>query len=164
MPRRRRQLSLYLPPPEAEQIEAVRRIADPVQHRLIPAHVTLCREDELDAVTQLASHVREQDCASVTLTFGSPERFMGHGLLLPCIDGLSAFQELRQRILGIDNARPFAPHMTLAHPRNPPAVADALSLASDLAPPLTFRLTQLHLIEQCNDDPWKILDTFALRV
>jgi hypothetical protein len=47
----RRQLSLYVPEPIATRLEAVRRVLDPVQHALIPAHVTLCRDDELEALS-----------------------------------------------------------------------------------------------------------------
>ncbi|MBE2186447.1 MAG: hypothetical protein IAE99_06720 [Rhodothermales bacterium] len=41
----RRQLTLFVPPPRAEPIETVWRLVDPVQHRLIAAHVTLARGD-----------------------------------------------------------------------------------------------------------------------
>ncbi|MEQ1633746.1 MAG: hypothetical protein ABL997_15305 [Planctomycetota bacterium] len=43
----RTQLSLFVPPPHDVLVESVRAVVDPVQHALIPAHVTLCREDEL---------------------------------------------------------------------------------------------------------------------
>lgn len=50
----RSQLSLFVPPiiggDTRVDIEAIRCIVDPVQHRLIPAHVTLCREDELTGI------------------------------------------------------------------------------------------------------------------
>ena len=45
----RRQLTLFVPHAEAAPIEALRATLDPVQHALIAAHVTLCREDELAA-------------------------------------------------------------------------------------------------------------------
>lgn len=46
MPRTRRQVSLYLPEPARSIVGAARARADPIQHELIPAHVTLCRDDE----------------------------------------------------------------------------------------------------------------------
>ena len=71
----RRQLSLYVPPDAARQLEAVRRVLDPVQSRLIPAHVTLCREDELARVSgpELESRLGDARLKPVTLHFGGPE-------------------------------------------------------------------------------------------
>jgi|GEM_PF-3988953 len=46
---KRRHLILFVPAGITASIEALRRFVDPVQHSLIPAHVTLCREDELEA-------------------------------------------------------------------------------------------------------------------
>jgi hypothetical protein len=42
---KRRQASMFLT--DQFQIEALRSRHNPVQARLIPAHVTLCREDEV---------------------------------------------------------------------------------------------------------------------
>ena len=51
----RRQVTLFVPDPTRSMLEAIRKRLDPVQYRLIRAHVTLCREDELAArsVTEL---------------------------------------------------------------------------------------------------------------
>ena len=47
----RRQLTLFLAGEMAAAVEAVRRVVDPEQYRLIPAHVTLCREEENASMT-----------------------------------------------------------------------------------------------------------------
>ena len=68
----RRQLSLYVPRAEGALLEAVRRVLDPVQAGLIPAHVTLCREDELGQVSAMEIEARLRMAAAepVTLGFG----------------------------------------------------------------------------------------------
>lgn len=48
----RRQFSLYVPSESSREIEAVRRVLDPVQRGLISTHVTLCREGELETVAE----------------------------------------------------------------------------------------------------------------
>ncbi|MDP6371043.1 MAG: hypothetical protein QF634_00890 [Vicinamibacterales bacterium] len=40
-------MSLYVPEPARSIVDAVRTRTDPIQHELIPAHVTLCRDDEV---------------------------------------------------------------------------------------------------------------------
>ena len=50
----RTQLSLFVPPAQSAQIETLRRLLDPIQAKLIPAHITLCREDELADFTPAA--------------------------------------------------------------------------------------------------------------
>jgi hypothetical protein len=49
----RKQLSMYDPSGAAQDIEAVRKVVDPIQNSLIPAHITLCREDELCDLAKL---------------------------------------------------------------------------------------------------------------
>jgi 2'-5' RNA ligase len=155
------QLSLFVPPPISEDIEAVRRIVDPAQHRLIPAHVTLCREDELTALSLPELHARlgEARHGPVTLEFGPPERFGGHGILLPCVGGIAAFQSLREVVLATRPVRPHAPHLTLAHPRNPKALGNDLQHTVSLREGLTMTFEHVHFIEQTDDAPWVVRGT-----
>lgn len=163
-PETRRQLSLFVPPTVATEIEAVRRALDPVQARLIPAHVTLCREDELGL---LSAHDVEHRSASfrgapVTLRFGRPEGFLGHGVLLHCIDGSEAFHALRQHVLGSTGIRLQRPHITLAHPRNPRAPGNSLSNAARLPEDLSISFPTIALIAQRGLTPWNVLREFQL--
>ncbi|QSQ23234.1 2'-5' RNA ligase family protein [Pyxidicoccus parkwayensis] len=160
----RRQLTLFVPGPLAEEIEAVRHVVDPVQKRLIPAHVTLCREDELGGRSEgeldallVAPHLKP-----VTLRFGEPEAFYEHGIVMYCIEGLEDFQALRQSILGAHGLKVHRPHLTLAHPRNPRAPGNALERAAGLRslPPITFKT--LCLIEQTAGSPWQVLRSVEL--
>lgn len=158
------QLSLYVPPPAAGELERVRAVVDPVQHRLIPAHVTLCREDELAAVptADLVSRLSDARVRPVTLRFGRACSFLGHGILLPCTGGEEDFHELRAFILGSAAVRRHPPHVTLAHPRNPRSAANSLANAEVLPDTLAVTFTTVNWIEQAGDQPWRVLRTFAL--
>ncbi len=160
----RSQLSLFVPPASGTGLEAIRRLVDPVQSRLIPAHVTLCREDELHGLglpdlQQRLGHARP---AAITLQFGPPERFAEHGILLPCIGGTADFQALRAVVLAGRPVRPHAPHLTLAHPRNPRAPGNDLANTARLRDGLRITFAAVHLIEQVDQAPWVVRGTVAL--
>ena len=161
----RRQLSLYVPADVAAPLEAVRRRVDPVQSARIPAHVTLCREDELTphTLSTLAGLVAREALAALTLRFGAPASFCGHGILLDAVEGVAEYQALRARVLGRTDLRAPQPHLTLAHPRNPRAPGDTLAIAAQLPAGLRITFDTLRLIEQAEGGPWRVLQVFALR-
>ncbi len=163
-PPTRVQLSLYVPPPVAALLEAVRRRVDPVQARLIPAHVTLCREDELAGLAReaLAARCAAPGSAPLTLSFGRPEAFHGHGILLPCTAGEPAYHVLRERLLGGGAIRRAEPHLTLAHPRNPVVQGDTLAIAQTLPEELHVTFGVARLIAQEPGMPWRVLAEFPL--
>lgn len=158
------QLSLFLSGPDAARIEALRRVLDPVQARLIPAHVTLCREDELEGLDAalLQRRLAASGVGALTLDFGAPERFGSHGVLLPCVGGEQAFRALRDVVLGSGAIRLQRPHLTLAHPRNPRAPGNELEAAAGLAGGLSARFASVCRIQQQGDDAWQLLQCFAL--
>lgn len=158
------QLSMFIPPSESAALESVRRLLDPVQATLIPAHVTLCREAELAVVDLAALRSRFAAAAAMhlTLRFGPPESFEGHGILLPCVAGEAQFNELRRWVLGSRAVAPHAPHLTLAHPRNPKAPSNSLSNASRLTQPLTITFDTVQRIEQVDSAPWRVLEQWSL--
>ncbi len=161
---RRRQLTLFVSRDAARAIETVRARLDPVQHRLIPAHVTLCREDELARLGEdgWRERLAAAAVAPITLTFGAPVPFAGHGVLLPCMAGAPEFHALRVQLLGDSDVRPHAPHLTLAHPRNLRAPHNVPGARAELTVPMVLTFTSVCLIEQCGDEPWQVLDTQAL--
>jgi hypothetical protein len=153
----RRQLSLFVPADAGAAIESVRRLVDPMQHRLIPAHVTLCRDDELADLAGIRARLEGQSPSPLTLRFGPAEPFAGHGWLLPCIDGEARFRALRQQLLG-GVIREQRPHVTLAHPRNPRAVDDAAPLVTSLPPVIAVTFAEIALIEQDEaTQPWRVV-------
>ncbi len=159
---RRVQLTLFVPEMEARAIEQVRAQLDPVQQRLIAAHVTLCREDELAEVPLQRLRAAAVRPEPLTLGFGAPERFTGHGVLLPCVGGSAAFHRLRLLALGSEAIREQAAHITLAHPRNPVAIGNRTDRDIGLPTPMLITFTAISLIEQMDDGPWEVLDIFPL--
>ena len=161
----RTQLSLFVPPPHDVLVESVRAVVDPVQRALIPAHVTLCREDELAAVPTEALRARLLAGAwqPVALQFAAPEAFSGHGILMRCIGGERAFDELREHVLGTRSIRRHEPHLTLAHPRNQKAAGNSPSSAQALATGLIATFAIVRWIEQVDTQPWRVVAEFHPR-
>ncbi len=165
-PRVRRQLTLFVPPPEGPALDALRARLDPVQAGLIAAHVTLCREDELQALgwPQLQERLDCWPFGALALVFGPAERFQGHGLLRPCTAGADGFQALRRWVLRNESVRVHPAHLTLAHPRNPVAAGndEPAFAACAKAPPLRLTLATATLIEQAGASAWRRLHQRAL--
>jgi 2'-5' RNA ligase len=159
----RRQLSMYVPQDAAGEIEAVRRVVDPVQSRLIPAHVTLCREDELGDLASVRARLRSAPFKPLTLRFGKPVAFAGHGLLLECVEGEDRFRALRQYLLASSRVRAQKPHITLAHPRNPRAEGNSLGNTTTLPEVVEVTFPSIRLIEQEGGGPWRSLEKYELR-
>jgi 2'-5' RNA ligase len=160
----RTQLSLFVPDPPRQLLEAVRRTLDPVQASLIDAHVTLCREDELENLCPavLLERLAAAAAKPITLHFGAPERFNEHGILLPCVAGESAFQALRNLLLGGAPVRRQVPHITLAHPRNPRAPGNQLLNAANLASGISITFKRVSCIRQEGTGRWQVLQEFQI--
>lgn len=158
---KRRQLSLFISGPAAESIERARQLLDPVQSALIPAHVTLCREDEIEGIGVELIASRVAGSKPIHLSFGRAEAFSGHGILLNCVEGESSFAQLREQVLGTAEIRGARAHITLAHPRNPRAIGNSPDAANlDIAIDVTF--DRVVLIEQeCAGASWTILREFS---
>jgi 2'-5' RNA ligase len=155
---KRIQLSLFISGRVRHELERFRSVVDPVQAALIPAHVTVCRDDELrdSLVPMLAERLAAQ--IPILLTFGVIEHFDGHGIMLRCTEGAEFYAQLRRRVLG-DTARDAMPHVTLAHPRNPRSSSNSLE-AVGLALPLAVVFEKAMLIEQdAANTPWRVLET-----
>lgn len=101
----RKQLSMYVPSGAAKVLEDVRKVVDPIQRSLIPAHITLCREDELGDLLKLKDRLGNIPFKPLTLSFSRLEVFSGHGLLLNCVDGEDEFRLLREYLLDSKDIR-----------------------------------------------------------
>ena len=163
MPDSRKQLSMYVPQEAARAIEAVRKVVDPIQSSLIPAHLTLCREDELGDLASVRARLRSAPFQPLTLRFGKPEAFSGHGLLLQCIEGEDQFRALREYLLASSRIRNQKPHITLAHPRNPRSGERSSSSTSALPEVNEVTFPSIYLIEQEGNEPWQWLEAYELR-
>jgi 2'-5' RNA ligase len=161
----RTQLTLFVPLEQAVVIESLRQILDPVQFSLIAAHVTFAREDELAAVDSdlLEKRLEGIRGENLSLTFGEPQSFGGHGVLLPCIAGEHEFQALRRHVLGTSALGGQHPHITLAHPRNPLAPGNNPGRLATLGHPIVARFKSICRIRQEAGAPWQVLAEYSLR-
>jgi hypothetical protein len=158
------QLSLFVPPLDADRLENARHQLDPVQAKLIPAHVTLCREDELQDFdfAALGTILGILGAWPLTLSFGSPEVFQGHGVLLPCIEGEEAFHELRCCLLCSRTVRHHAPHITIAHPRNPRSPHNVSTNFDVIPTGLVITFGAIQYIAQEEHASWQVVGTQSL--
>lgn len=152
----RRQASLYLPDGEARRrIEILRRRFNPAQAALIPAHVTLCREDEVADWEVLAARAQALRPITVSLRFGPPVR-EGNLVFLPATGPVAEFDELRAALLSGEQApRRETPHITLVHPRNGTCDDAAFADIRAATVPFTVVFTTIMLIEQRNGGVWR---------
>lgn len=162
-PRCRRQLTLFVAEPWRSRLNALRRTLDPVQAGLISAHVTLCREDEIDgwSVAAIFQRVAAWTAGPLRLGFGAPQRVDGHGLLLPCRAGAASFRQLRRWLLQDPQAREHGAHLTLAHPRNPRAIGNTDATLAACPGGLELHFETVALIEQVGSAPWRLLHEAA---
>ncbi len=148
---------------DADTIEAIRRAYNPIQSQLIPSHITLCREDEIENLAQVIDNLINLTPMTIEIAFGHAIRFdNGQGVMLPAKGEQSEFQTLRKCILNgiVDNPRIQLPHITLIHPRTATCTTEMFEhiKATMLPTLLTFR--KISLIEQKDGGVWRILQVF----
>lgn len=161
----RRQLTLFVEPRDAETIEQVRQIFNPIQFGLIKCHVTLCREDEIENLEQVIGNLSSLKLIEIPIEFAKITRFEhGKGLLLPAKPNHSEFDNLRKQILSgvIDNPRVQEPHITLMHPRNSTCTDETFIEIEKIAFPAKLSFKKINLIEQKEGGQWAILNEFLL--
>ena len=98
----RRQLTLFITE-QNEVIEAVRATFNPAQYALIAAHVTLCREDEIENLKQVIENIEAFHLESpVQIMFTEVMLFEeGKGVLIPAKKENDAFHALRKAVLPV---------------------------------------------------------------
>ena len=149
----RRQASLYLT--DLPQVESLRLRYNPVQARLIPAHVTLCREDEVSDWDAFRVRLESLCPFRITLEFGSPLRD-NDLVFLPVRSGFDDFQEFRRALLPIE-PREHNPHVTIIHPRNGTCTDEIFAQISATIQPLQVTFREVMLIEQDNGGTWNLV-------
>jgi 2'-5' RNA ligase len=166
MSTKRIQLTLFVGENESEPIEQIRREFDPIQHAIIGAHVTLCREDELEQIEKVMRNIEALNAAPLSIEFGKVIRFSeGKGVLMPAVGENEGFQQLRQAILRgiIEAPRKHEPHITLMHPRNVSCTDDMFKHIETCVLPTRITFSKISFIEQEMGKKWHILHTFALK-
>lgn len=160
----RRQLTLFLQKDSSEIVEKVRRKYNPKQFELIKAHVTLCREDEIENLGEVLINLAALEEQAITIQFGKPVRFNnGRGVYLTSGD-TQEYSQLRQKILSriISEPRKQIPHITLMHPGNSACNDEIFEQISKEDFPSCFTFNEVSLIGQKDGGKWKVLKSFGL--
>ncbi|MEO5594650.1 MAG: 2'-5' RNA ligase family protein [Chitinophagaceae bacterium] len=161
----RRQLTLFVEQNDAQIIEQVRQKFNPGQFDLIKAHVTLCRENEIENLDNVISNLLTLSQKAITIEFGKATRFdNGNGLLLTATGNNTEFHGLRQKVLkGVtDHPKKQEPHITLMHPRNSTCTDNIFKQVHTINLPVKLAFKKVSLIEQINGASWIVLQEFEL--
>lgn len=159
----RRQLTLFLPPDPQAMVDQIRKRLDPRQHALIPAHVTLCRDDELAPWPSLCRRLANFREFALTMKFGEPQVLPDGCVLLRPTHGAEQYQHLRQSILG-PSANVHGAHLTLLHPRHATDVVYDLAEIKLALAGLTVTFRKIALIEQCGSGPWLVRQEYGVAI
>lgn len=155
----RRQATLYLPPPYSAAIDRLRAIYNPAQHALIRAHVTLCREDEVEDWSVLERRLLAIAPVTIPLAFAMPVR-AGDLVYVPTIGSIQAFDQVRSHLLARPGVavRQHEPHITLVHPRNGSCSEETFAALLQGYSPFDATFREVTLIGQVDNGPWMDLD------
>jgi 2'-5' RNA ligase len=161
----RRQLTLFVQDASGV-IESIRKQFNPLQSLLISAHVTLCREDEIEHADKVFQNLKSLKLDfPLKIRFDPVERFDAHkGVWLPGSKDNKQFHELRKFTLeGVINApRQHRPHLTLMHPRNSTCTDTIFDQIRLHTLPTELSFDEISLIEQRNGGQWTITDVFRI--
>jgi 2'-5' RNA ligase len=161
----RKQLTLFLNEPENQEIETIRKTFNPEQYNLIKSHITLCREDEIEAIEKVRMNLELLNFNRFSIDFGKAVRFSDKkGVLIPAIGPCEAFHQLREKILTgiIEKPRNHEPHITLMHPRNSTCTEEIFKEIATFNLPDTIQFNKISLIEQTVGEPWHVLAEWQL--
>lgn len=153
----RRQATLYLRGPRQSNIEMIRAKYNPAQARIIAAHVTLCREDEVLDWEQFQTQLSRvpADRIAVELTF---ERLIRQNNLVfaQATANCQTFDCLRNEVLANENNRPriHQPHLTLIHPRNGICDDRLFAELQTTFEPFSATFDRVTIIEQNGGGKW----------
>ena len=155
----RQQLTLFV---ENQTIEAIRTKFNPVQKTIILAHVTLCREDELEDLEKVIANIKALKInRSIKISFNNVIRSEnGKGVLIPASDENKDFHNLRDAILV--SPRKYLPHITLMHPRNSTCTDAIFKEITSYQLPTLLSFNKISLIGQKDGGNWTVLNEFSL--
>jgi len=162
---KRIQLTLFISEGDSEIIERVRKEFNPVQYELIRSHVTLCREEELEAIEKVIENLETLHYPSFMIDFGSVQRFSdGKGVMIPANGDNEPFQTLRKLVLKrvIHNPAKQEPHITLMHPRNSTCTESNFLKIEKMNLPRVLEFRKISIIQQEVNSKWNILKSYLL--
>ncbi|MBL4594125.1 MAG: 2'-5' RNA ligase family protein [Flavobacteriales bacterium] len=160
----RKQLTLFIEESNVN-IEKIRAEFNPEQHNLISAHITLCREDEIESIDKIIQRIKSITLKKpIRIGFKSVERFADEkGILIPATDKNIEFRELRKFVLGQTKlTKEQFPHITLMHPRNSTCTDEIFEEIKKQELPTELLFDRISLIEQKNGGKWKVIKEFNI--
>lgn len=161
----RRQLTLFLSE-QYEEIEKIRAEFNPVQYALIAAHVTLCRENEIEKLDQIINNINSISFTQpLEIEFEQAEKFdNGKGVFIAAKAGNPDFQKLRELILkgATEFNKNYLPHITLMHPRNSTCTDELFDEIKKHQLPSIIVFDTISLIEQIDGGRWSIIEQFPI--
>ena len=160
MPKLRLASALLIPPPEATEIDGLRRACGDGMLGRVDAHVTLVepinvREESLDEVEQILRDAAASTPGPLTLTFGPARSFHPESpVLYLAVDGdLDALAELRTAMrsgpLAREAAWPFVPHVTIGTDLSEERLAAGVAALADFS--TTVSLTHVQVLLEHRD-------------
>lgn len=162
----RKQLTLFIRD-KSEIIEKIRKQFNPIQHKIISAHVTLCREDEISSLDRVLKNLKTlKEASPLKINFDQIERFEdGKGVWLPASIEDNKFYRLRTKILKgvIDDPRQLRPHVTLMHPRNSVCTDKIFEQLKMYELPSELIFDEISLIEQKSGGQWVTIEKFKIQ-
>ena len=150
------QLSIFLTQVEVKNIEGIRSKYNPIQHDLIPAHITLARETEFLPDQQFLRKFKEVEFPRFQVGLGKAERFSeGKGVFIPIRDPEHKLTKLRAllRIQSTD----FSPHITIMHPRNATCTDEIFEDILKVKIPGHVQISNIKLIRQQSGERWEVM-------
>lgn len=164
MKKNRKQLTLFVNEPNGN-IEKIRSQFNPKQYHLIPAHVTLCREDEIEPIEITMERINSISIKKpIRIEFEKVERFAeGKGVYISAFSNYTEFKELRKLVLGQTKLKKEqVPHITLMHPRNSNCTNEIFEKICKFNLPTRLEFRKISLIEQHNGGIWNVLQEFEI--
>ena len=162
----RRQLTLFLSMPTRGIIDQVRQRIDPVQFGRLPAHITLCYDDEIQdwdyVAGSLDAFASEEIRFNFTVDGARVFEAEGKGIYLRITEQGGFYDLARSRLLATSSSarRQVGPHLTLLHPRHARDRTDGWTLVDSIAFPERISVQQISLIE-LRESRWTVLHTYG---
>lgn len=156
------QLSLFVAEPERSVIDEVRKKYDPRQHANIPAHVTLCRDNEVDDWCRLKRKLAEFSEASLQFIIDEVEELSDRCILMRLRPPATSFHELREHLLGNDCSSTI-PHITLLHPKNAQGNSPLERIRNETLPTVVH-FSEINLIIRTESGVWRMKSTYPIGI
>ncbi len=161
----RKQICLFLPSQERETVDFVRSRIDPIQFKLIPAHITLCYDDEVDNWDILVNRLENTTQKKFSISFAKPKLFVEGGYYLPYVGEANQYFELREYLLGNSEKRRInvKPHITILHPKNikDNSHKNVIEIFNKTLEEVEF--DTVSFIGKETNKPWEVINEYKLR-